>query len=414
MPKMYFGNKKKKEPNLKIIIAVILVLMIAVYGAYRLWNGVGSLVSIGGSFGSEDGGMAELEKARGLAASGDLVAARPIFERLASHSRSNTIAPQALMALADMESAAGKPDEALKLLQEAVEKYPDSPDRPAAAAQYARALEKAGSGEEASALFKDLSENAPPGMRAPALLGMGRNKESEQDLAGARDLYRQAMKDASFDTSTWNEAVDALGAINVAMAFATKENIDSKYYTIEKGDNLINIGIKLNTTQGMLMRANGLDESARLRPGDRLKYTPKDFRIIIERSTCRLFLLDDNGLFKRYFVGLGMPGHETVLGNYTIGNKQKDPTWFKPGSAPIGPGDPENELGTRWMPLAPSETGLPSDLGIHGTIAPETIGQYKSHGCPRMKKEDVEELFDLVVRSTPVQIVEKVTPEQIG
>jgi len=117
MPKMYFGNKKKKEPNLKIIIAVILVLMIAVYGAYRLWNGVGSLVSIGGSFGSEDGGMAELEKARGLAASGDLVAARPIFERLASHSRSNTIAPQALMALADMESAAGKPDEALKLLQ---------------------------------------------------------------------------------------------------------------------------------------------------------------------------------------------------------------------------------------------------------------------------------------------------------
>jgi lipoprotein-anchoring transpeptidase ErfK/SrfK len=103
-----------------------------------------------------------------------------------------------------------------------------------------------------------------------------------------------------------------------------------------------------------------------------------------------------------------MPGYETTLGKYTIGNKQKDPTWFKPGSAPVPPGDPHNELGTRWMPLVPAEPGLPTDLGIHGTIAPETIGQYKSHGCPRLRKEDVEELYDLIVRSTPVEIVEKI------
>ena len=196
--------------------------------------------------------------------------------------------------------------------------------------------------------------------------------------------------------------------MNVKLIFKQGETPESRYHAVSSGENLTSIGIKLNTTQGLLMTANGIYDPATLRVGQRLKYTPKDFRIVVERSTCRMFLLDSDGAFKRYYTGLGMPGYETTLGSYTIGNKQKDPTWFKPGSEPIPAGDPRNELGTRWMPLMPQEEGLPTDLGIHGTIEPETIGQYKSHGCPRLKKEDVEELYDLVVRSTPVLIVEKI------
>ena len=63
------------------------------------------------------------------------------------------------------------------------------------------------------------------------------------------------------------------------------------------------------------------------------------------------------------------------------------------------------------MPMVPEEEALPTDLGIHGTIAPETIGTYASSGCPRMYKEDVEELYDLVVRSTPVFVVDTYSPE---
>jgi hypothetical protein len=66
------------------------------------------------------------------------------------------------------------------------------------------------------------------------------------------------------------------------------------------------------------------------------------------------------------------------------------------------------------MPLMPQEEGLPTDLGIHGTIEPASIGQYKSHGCPRLLKEDVEELYDLVVRSTPVSIVEVIDWKTLG
>jgi lipoprotein-anchoring transpeptidase ErfK/SrfK len=200
----------------------------------------------------------------------------------------------------------------------------------------------------------------------------------------------------------------------VELIFSKSPTSDSKVYVVERGDNLTNIGMKLNTTQGLLMRANGLSKETTLNVGDRLKYTPKDFRIVIERSTCRLFLLDSDGLFKRYTVGLGRPGHETTLGEFRIGNKQIDPTWYKPNAGPIPPGDPRNELGSRWMPLVPEREELPTDLGIHGTVSPETIGKHSSSGCARMHNAEVEELYDLVVRSTPVEIVETVDPAEFG
>ncbi len=49
-----------------------------------------------------------------------------------------------------------------------------------------------------------------------------------------------------------------------------------------------------------------------------------------------------------------------------------------------------NPVGTRWMGL--SLRGY----GIHGTNVQSSIGKAASHGCFRMKKNDVEELFTLV------------------
>jgi len=251
-------------------------------------------------------------------------------------------------------------------------------------------------------------------VRAPALCGLARAAERADDLEKARALCREAVRDAAWNSPDWDEAAEALGRLNIALIFSPKPTPESQVYTVERGDNLTNIGMKLNTTQGLLMRANALDKVTTLNVGDRIKFTPKDFRIIIERSTCRLFLLDGDGLFKCYRVGLGKTGHETTLGEYRIGNKQVDPTWFKPNAGPIPPGDPRNELGSRWMPLVPEREELPTDLGIHGTIAPETIGEHSSSGCARMHNADVEELYDLVVRSTPVEIVETVDPRDLG
>ncbi len=407
--KLTFKKKVRKNesgPSLTRIVLILSAVCAVFLGGYRL-------LGTRPQEEAEAAAYTDLDKARELAAVQDFAGARPLLERIVEKADDPAVTPEALLLLADIEAAAGEKEAALAHLERAATQYAGSRAQPTAALRYARLLDEMGRTPEARALYDDVRRNTAPEIRAAALVGLGRDLERQGQLAAARDQYAQAVRDAKWSGPECMEALDALGRLNVALIFSTVQTPESKTYDVQPGDSLTSIGIKLNTTQGLLCRANNLDETSTLRPGQPLKYTPKDFRIVIERSTRRLYLLDMDGVFRCYSVGLGMPGHETTLGKYKIGTKEKDPVWHKAGSEPIPAGDPRNELGTRWMPLVPIEEGLPTDLGIHGTIAPDTIGQYSSHGCARMHKEDVEELYDLVVRSTPVEIVEVFEPGHI-
>ena len=46
--------------------------------------------------------------------------------------------------------------------------------------------------------------------------------------------------------------------------------------------------------------------------------------------------------------------------------------------------------------------------GIHGTNHPRSIGKAASHGCIRMRNQDVEDLFARVVVGDPVEMVTEV------
>lgn len=54
-------------------------------------------------------------------------------------------------------------------------------------------------------------------------------------------------------------------------------------------------------------------------------------------------------------------------------------------------------LGTRRLEMG-------DGYGIHGTDQPQTIGQSVSHGCVRMRNEDIERLYPMVAVGTPVYI----------
>jgi lipoprotein-anchoring transpeptidase ErfK/SrfK len=41
---------------------------------------------------------------------------------------------------------------------------------------------------------------------------------------------------------------------------------------------------------------------------------------------------------------------------------------------------------------------------LHGTNKPETIGQSVSHGCVRLRNEDISRLYSMVTIGTPVFI----------
>ena len=62
-------------------------------------------------------------------------------------------------------------------------------------------------------------------------------------------------------------------------------------------------------------------------------------------------------------------------------------------------------LGTRRLVLG-------DGYGIHGTNAPETIGRSVSHGCVRLRNEDIEKLYEMVPVGTPGQFVYQ--PLKIG
>ncbi len=398
-------SMQKKRPGLSlaktilIVVAVMAGTTLAVL-AYRLHDGRFSMGA------SRETALQTLETARKLIDEGRWEDAHRLIDPLSERLRNNPLNQQALLLLARVEKEMRHSDKALAHLKRAATEFLGAPGTIEAKLAYARLLEECGQKDDALRAYGEIRDSAPPEVRAPATTALGREAESQKDLLKARDWYAQAVREAQWDSEAWQEASAALGRVNVALIFSPMETPESRKYAVQPKDNLLDIGIKLNTTQGLLMRANGLSETTVLSVGQQLKHTPKDFRIVIDRSKCRLYLLDKDGVFKWYRTGLGMPGHETTLGAYKIGNKQKDPIWHKPGAGPIPAGDPANELGTRWMPLLPQLEGLPTDLGIHGTIKPETVGTFASHGCARLLNEEVEELYDLVVRSTPVDIVE--------
>ncbi len=406
MGKRIFAKKNRWEPKLFVIMAIIAVIFVVALGAPTLLSR-GRDVFSGSPSGDGASRQQTLEKAYALVSEGAVADAERAIQPLL-RGRDPIITPRAIILQADIEHHRGDMEVALQRLTEATETFRASREYPLLAERKARQMEELDRTDEARAVYESLRDNAPAEIRAMGYLGLGRLAERADELIEARDLYRRAVEDAPWGEVTWEEAVDLMGRLNVKLIFSPMETPESRQYVVESGDTLITIGMKLNTTQGLLTRANNIDDASVLRLGQRLKYTPKDFFIIIERSTCSLYLFDSRGLFKRYKVGLGKPGQETTLGKYTIGNKQKDPVWFKPGSEPIAAGAPDNELGTRWMPMVPAEEGLPHDLGIHGTIAPDTIGTFASMGCARMHNHDVEELYDLVVRATPVEVVESI------
>jgi L,D-transpeptidase ErfK/SrfK len=119
-------------------------------------------------------------------------------------------------------------------------------------------------------------------------------------------------------------------------------------------------------------------------------------RIVISIPDRKLVLFDGDRFEKVYDVAVGKPTTPTPTGEFRIINHIPNPTYYGSGTT-IAPGK-DNPVGTRWMGL--SAPGY----GIHGTNVPSSIGKAASHGCIRMRQQDLEELFDLVNVGVTVEL----------
>ena len=133
-------------------------------------------------------------------------------------------------------------------------------------------------------------------------------------------------------------------------------------------------------------------------PATNLGISATPQRVIVVSLEDRKLALVENGEAKKvYTVAVGKPSTPSPIGTFTIERRVANPAYSHKGQL-VGPG-PGNPVGTRWMGL--SVRGY----GIHGTNAPKSIGKAASHGCIRMSRPDLEELFELVRAGDGVEII---------
>ena len=128
--------------------------------------------------------------------------------------------------------------------------------------------------------------------------------------------------------------------------------------------------------------------------------------IIIDTPNTYLYFVLGNGRAVRYGIGVGREGF-TWSGVQSVTKKAEWPDWTPPPEMlerqPYLPrfmaGGPGNPLGARAMYLGGTV------YRIHGTNAPDTIGQHVSSGCIRLVNEDVIDLYSRVNVGTKVIVM---------
>jgi len=119
--------------------------------------------------------------------------------------------------------------------------------------------------------------------------------------------------------------------------------------------------------------------------------------IVVSLEDHKLALVEDGKVKKIYTVAVGKPSTPSPVGTFTIARRVMNPTYSHDGR--IVPPGPNNPVGTRWMGLS-----IPG-YGIHGTNVPGSIGKAASHGCIRMAKKDLEELYPMVQVGDTVELI---------
>lgn len=141
--------------------------------------------------------------------------------------------------------------------------------------------------------------------------------------------------------------------------------------------------------------------------------------IVINLAEYRLYYFPpEGGRVITFPVGIGREGWSSPIGETRVLRKESNPSWYPPQSireehaaegdplpAVVPPG-PDNPMGPFKMNLAMS------GYVIHGTNKNFGIGMRVSHGCFRMRNEDITNLFPQIPVNTPVRIVNQ--PFKLG
>ncbi len=386
-----------KPKNILVTFVVVLVLAGIIIGA--VWGITAS---------RKKRALTELQTARDLLANGKTEPALAILkENVVKYPKTQTT-PEALYILGkifheDPNTAA----EAAAVFERLLADFPQSPFSKQALFYRALALlDEKPVKEETRAFFLDLKKN-PVNAQAAAVAeyALARDSLAKGEKIPARDAMT-GLLEGNLPEELRSRVEKELGELNMKILMNPDPDEGDEVYEIKKGDYIYDIARKYKVPQELILKCNGISDPKRMSIGQNVKIPRPSFSLLVDKYTNTMTLLNKGRFFKKYRVRTGSHENKTPVGTFTIQNKKSDPRWVNPRTLKVYPGgDPENELGSRWMSFKDD------DLGIHGTIKPETVGYYSSFGCVGMLKEDVEELFDIIPVGTPLKIVGEMNPE---
>jgi lipoprotein-anchoring transpeptidase ErfK/SrfK len=126
-------------------------------------------------------------------------------------------------------------------------------------------------------------------------------------------------------------------------------------------------------------------------------------RIVVSIPDCKLAVLESGRVLRVFDTAVGAPATPSPAGNFTIVERIPDPTWW--GKGKVVPPGKNNPLGPRWLGLNKKS------YGIHGTNNPRSIGRNASHGCIRLRNQDITALFEMVAVGDAVELHSERTDE---
>ncbi len=124
-----------------------------------------------------------------------------------------------------------------------------------------------------------------------------------------------------------------------------------------------------------------------------------EIRLVVSLGARRLEVYRNNQLQASYPLAVGKQGWETPTGTYQVMQRFRNPVWQHPITGQIVPPGPDNPLGGWWIGFW---TDGKHQIGFHGTNEEDLIGQAVSHGCLRMRNQDIAAVFSQVGDGTPV------------
>ncbi|HOV29297.1 MAG TPA: L,D-transpeptidase, partial [Synergistales bacterium] len=141
---------------------------------------------------------------------------------------------------------------------------------------------------------------------------------------------------------------------------------------------------------------------------------PSERWLEVVKKERRLYLRQGDQILKAYRVAIGSGrgikkspiDKITPVGVFTIRRIADARNWVFDPKVFNEPGEPQKDVYGRWAISFKN----PWNLAIHGTNAPWSIGKAVTHGCIRLKNEDIEELIKHVKPGMKLVIREKPLP----